>query len=307
MHRQLVRYLLVFAVIAGFAFAQDHPKKENSVAGARKAESAPMPSLLPSEETVNAFMHQMFGHDPSVTWKIVDIKPAEADNLAQVDVVLSSSNGQGQQGTTLYVTSDQKHALVGDLIPFGADPFGTVRSKLEKEGRGSSRGPAKAPVEIVEFSDLQCPHCKQAQPTIEKLLGDEPNARFVFQPFPLPSHDWAMKAASYAECVGEANNGAFWKFTDAVYNAQSDITSANADEKLTGLADSSGVKGTEIAACAAKPETNTRVQQSLSLGKAVGVTGTPTMFIGGRKIANVNGMPYEMLKSIVEFQAKEGK
>jgi protein-disulfide isomerase len=263
-----------------------------------------MPSLLPSEETVNAFLHHMFGHDPAVTWKIVDIRPAEAENLAQVDVVLSSA--QGQQGTTLYVTSDQKHALVGDLIPFGSDPFQPTREKLDK-GNGISRGPAKAPVEIVEFSDLQCPHCKQAQPTVEKLLTDEPAARFVFQPFPLPSHDWAMKAASYADCVGQANNAAFWKFTDAVYNAQADITSANADEKLTGLADSSGVKGSEIAACAAKPDTKSRIDNSIALAKSVGVTGTPTLFVGGRKIANVSGIPYEMLKSIVEFQAKEGK
>jgi protein-disulfide isomerase len=307
MQRHLVRNVFLFLMVASFAFAQQHPTKENSVAGARKAESAPMPSLLPSEETVNGFMQAMFGHDPSVTWKIVNIKPAEADSLAQVDVVLSSSNGQGQQATTFFVTSDQKHALVGELIPFGTDPFGPVRSKLEREGNGAGRGPAKAPVQIVEFSDLQCPHCKQAQPTVEKLLADEPNAHFVFQPFPLPSHDWAMKAATYAECVGEANNAAFWKFTDAVYNAQSDITSANADEKLKGLADSSGVKGTDIEACAAKPETKTRVEQSIALGRAVGVTGTPTLFIGGRKVANVNGMPYEMLKSIVEFQARQGK
>lgn len=292
-------------IAAGLVLAQDPSKKEHSVAGARKPDSAPMPFLLPSETTVNGFLHQMFGHDPAVTWKILGIKPAEAENLAQVDVLLSS--GQGQQATTLYVTSDQKHALVGDLIPFGSDPFQPVRSRLDTAANGVTRGPAKAPVAIVEFSDLQCPHCKQAQPTIEKLLNDEPNARFVFQQFPLPSHDWAMKAASYADCIGQANNPAFWKFIDGVYNAQSDITSANADEKLTGFADAAGAKGSEIAACAVKPETKTRVDTSLALGKSVGVTGTPTLFIAGRKIANVNGMPYEMLKSIVEFHAKEGK
>ena len=303
MYRQLARVSVLVLAIVALTFAQQKSRKENSVAGARKPQSAPMPSLLPSEDTVNAFLHQMFGYEPDVTWKIIDIKPAEAEGLAQVDVLLS--NPKGQQFSTLYVTSDQQHAVLGEIIPFGAEPFKPAREKLEKGENGITRGPAKASVEIIEFSDLQCPHCKEAQPTIEKLITDEPNARFVFQPFPLPSHDWAMKAASYADCIGQAKNEAFWKFIDAVYNAQGDITSANADQKLTELADSAGVKGSEIAACAAKPDTQSRIEHSIALGKAVGVTGTPSLFIGGRKIANVSGVPYEALKGIVEFQAKQ--
>jgi protein-disulfide isomerase len=142
---------------------------------------------------------------------------------------------------------------------------------------------------------------------VEKLVADEPNARFVFQPFPLPSHDWAAKAAAYGDCVGRSNSEAFWKFVDAVYNAQSDITQANADEKLTALATQSGVKGADAAACAAKPETQARIDHSIELGKAVGVTGTPTLFINGRKVANIGGTPPEVLKAMVDFAAKEGQ
>ncbi len=303
MHRQLARVVVVLLVFTSIAFAQQKTIKQNSVGGARKTD--PMPSLLPSEETVNAFLHQMFGHDKSITWKIIEIKPAEAEGLAEVSILLS--NPQGQQVSTIYVTSDQKHAVAGEIIPFGVEPFKEDREKLEKGQNGAIKGPAKAPVEIVEFSDLQCPHCKQAQPTVEKLMTDEPNARFVFQPFPIPSHDWAMKAAAYADCVSQSNKAAFWKFIDAVYGAQSDITSANADQKLTELADGAGVKGSEVAACAALPDTRARIEHSIALGKSVGVTGTPTLFIGGRKIANVNGTPYEVLKGIVEFAAGEGK
>ncbi len=304
MDRRLVGVFLAVVMIGGLAFAQQKTK-ENSVAGARKPESAPMPSLLPSEGTVNAFLHQMFGFDSAITWKILDIKPAEAEGLAQVDVLLSSPQGQGTN--TLYVTSDQKHAVVGEVIPFGNEPFTATREKLEKAGNGVAKGPSKPAVEVVEFSDLQCPHCKQAQPTLEKLMTDEPDARFIFQPFPLPSHDWAMKAASFADCVSQANSAAFWKYVDAVFNAQSDLTAANADQKLTELADGVGVKGSEMAACAARPDTKARIDNSIALGKSVGVTGTPTLFIGGRKIANVNETSYDILKEMVEFYAKEGK
>src|SRR5713101_5718818 len=276
----------VVLLLVSFAVAQQPgARSADKSAGKAKDSSPPVPTFstrLPSEETVNAFMKQMFGYDPSVSWKIVSIRPTEAQGLAEVMVVLS--NAQGQQNNRLYVTSDGQHALVGDIIPFGAHPFTAAQEELNKKIDGPSRGPADSPVTIVEFSDLQCPHCKDAQPIIEKLLTDEPNARFVFQSFPLPSHNWAAKAAAYADCVGRASNDAFWKFVQKTYAVQAEITEANADEKLTAIANDSGVKGADIAACAAKPETAARVEHSVALGKSVDVTGTPSLFINGRKI-----------------------
>jgi protein-disulfide isomerase len=258
---------------------------------------------LPSEETVNSFLQQTFGYDSTVTWKITAIKPSIAAGLAEVDVVLS--NSQGQSATTLYVTPDGKHALTGDILPFGAKPYQPAKEALLKGVNGPSRGPDKAPVTIVEFSDLQCPHCKDAQPIIDKLLTEEPNARFVFQNFPLPSHNWAAKAADYADCVGRSSKDAFWKFVQGTFDAQSSITEANADEKLTAIADAAGVKGADMATCAAKADTKTRVEQSVALGQSVGVTGTPTVFVNGRRIGNVVGLPPEVLKGLVEFGAKQ--
>ena len=96
---------------------------------------------------------------------------------------------------------------------------------------------------VVEFGDLQCPHCKEAQPTIEKLMAEEKNARLVFQNFPLPSHDWAAKAAAYGDCLGRTSSDAFWKFLASVYAAQTDITAATPTRKLTALAEQAGAKG----------------------------------------------------------------
>jgi protein-disulfide isomerase len=234
---------------------------------------------------------------------VVSIKPSAIAGISEVNVTLK--NPQGQQNTKLYVAADGQRALIGEIIPFGSDPFATARTALEKGINGPSRGPADAPVTIVEFSDLQCPHCKEAQPTVDKLMSEEKNARLVFQNFPLQSHDWAAKAAAYADCIGRSSNDAFWKFMQGVYDAQSDILTTNADEKLTALADKSGVKGNDIAACAAKPETASRVEHSVALGKSVDVAGTPTLFINGRKIANVAALPYDMLKQLTEFAAKK--
>jgi protein-disulfide isomerase len=258
---------------------------------------------LPTEDTVNAFMQQTIGYDSSVTWKISAIKPSVAEGLSEVDVIMT--NPKGQSLSTFYVTPDGKHALAGEIMPFGAKPYASANEALLKGINGPARGPEKAPVTIVEFSDLQCPHCKDAQPVIDKLLAAEPNARFVFQNYPLPMHNWAAKAAAYADCVGRASNDAFWKFVQGTFDQQTNITESNADEKLTAIADTAGVKGADVAACASKPETRARIDKSVALGTAVGVTGTPTVYINGRHIGNVVGIPEDVLKSLVDFAAKQ--
>ena len=258
---------------------------------------------LPSETVVDAFLQQTFGYETGVSWKINSIKPAIAPGLAQVDVVLATP--QGQQLSRFYVTSDGQHAVVGDIIPFGAKPFDPVRKTLEKGITGPAKGPKDSPVTIVEFGDLQCPACKAAQPAIESLVAAEPTARFVFQNFPLEMHNWAKKGAAYADCVGQTSNAAFWKFVAKTYETQSDITAENADEKLTAIAEASGAKGADIARCATTPVTQAHLDASLALGKSVNVTGTPTLFINGRAIGNISQVPADTLKELVEFAAKQ--
>ena len=196
-------------------------------------------------------------------------------------------------------------AVLLENVPFGAKPFEEARAKLEKGINGPAKGPANAAVTIVEFSDMQCPHCKTAAPNLEQLLAQEPDVQFVFQNFPLPAHNWAEKAADYVDCVGRASNDAVWKFIEKTFDEQNSITEANADEKLKSIATDSGVKGDEIAACAAKPDTKIRVEASVALGKAVGVTGTPMIFINGRALSGA--APVDLLKKVVDFQASQGK
>jgi protein-disulfide isomerase len=296
----LVLMLLVLVLTCGVAAAQS---STNSNPADKVATSSVV--NLPSEATVDSFMQQTFGYEPNVTWKVSSIKPAPVPGLAQIDVVLASP--QGQQSSRFYVTADGEHAVVGDIIPFGAKPFDHTRKILEKGISGPSRGPKDASVMVVEFGDLQCPACKAAQPAIEALIAAEPNTRFVFQNFPLEMHNWAAKGAAYVDCVAQASNDAFWKFIAKTYETQADITAENADQKLTALADGAGLKGADIAACANTPVTKAHVDASLALGKSVNVNGTPTLFVNGRSIGNISQVPAETLKGLVDFAAKQGK
>lgn len=262
----------------------------------------------PSDTAINDFVKKLSGGNPGMTWTIAENKPDDLLNgLTRVTVLVTTAQGRGP--ATFYVTREGTHALAGDVLPFGADPYAAARAELARGINGPARGPANAPVTIVEFADLQCPACKAAMPTVERLLSDLPNARFVFQQFPLVQiHKWAFKAATYGDCVAQQNNAAFWKFVQNVYLVQEQINETNADQKLTEAVTQAGMDGPKIAACAALPATATRINHSMDLGKAMGVTGTPTLYVGGRQISNVSGMPYDALKKIAEFMgAPSGK
>jgi protein-disulfide isomerase len=299
MRRKLTLLFLVLLLVVASAAQQPGTKPSS---GTAKPAPAKADSTLPSEATVDGFLKHMFGYDPNISWKILKIERSEDPHVAEVFVGLKTP--EGQQATKFYVMPDQKFAIAGEMMPFGADPFAPVRAELNARAKGVARGPANAAVTIVEFSDLQCPSCKAAQPTVDRLLTDVPNARFVFQNFPLDMHPWAMKAATYADCIGRESNDAFWKFIHTVYQNQEKVTTENADTQLKAYATESGANAATVAACAAQPATAARIRESLDLGKAVGVTGTPTLFVNGRKISNVNGIPYDLLKGIVQNTPK---
>lgn len=299
----MLKKVVVSLCLAAVAAAQAKPAPAAKPA-AKPAVSIPVAASnngIPSEDTVNGFMYQMVGYNPTVTWRVAEIRPAQIPGLTEVLVVITDP--QGSNTNKFYVSADGKHAVTGDIIPFGAKPFEQDRAKLEKGVNGPAKGPAKALVMIVEFSDMQCPHCKQVAPAIEQLLAQQPDAHFVFQNFPLPNHNWAEKAAGYVDCVGRASNDAVWKFIQKAFEQQENITEANADEKLKAIATDSGANADEAATCAVNSDTKARIQASLALGKSVGVTGTPAIFINGRMLSG--GVPVDVLKQIVDFQSTQ--
>ena len=300
-----MRKILVVLLGVSMAFAQagkmGSPAKPATKPAAKPATSTAAKPGMPSEATVESFIRHYFGYNPGTTWHIDGIGPSDVPGLAEV-LVTFSNGGEAAQRMRLYVTPDEKHAIVGDAIPFGPDPFAEARRTLEQKANGPYEGAVKSSVLIVDFSDLQCPHCKIAFPTLERLISEEPKAKLVYQNFPLPMHPWAQKAAEYADCVARKNNDAFWKFASAVFEQQDAVKPEEADAKFTDMATAAGVDGKAVATCAAEPATAARVKQSFDLGREVDVTGTPTVFVNGRRISSINALPYDELKAIVEFE-----
>lgn len=257
--------------------------------------------LLPSSAQVEAALKRTLGYDPGLSWQVVDVRPSALPGLVELLVSINK-----QQPVRIYWSLEEQQAIVGELIPFGPNPFEPARQKL-RAADGPSRGSANAVISIVDFSDLECPHCKAAQPVLEKLAVEFPQVRLVFQQFPLPEslHPWAMKAALYADCAARMDSpgkDAFWKYVDAIFENQGAIAAPIADDKLKELATGAGLNAQKVADCASALDTQARVKKSMELGQALDVNETPTVFINGRRIKSVANIPYEQLKAIVEFE-----
>ena len=311
MHKRIAAMIASAALITSFALAQQPAKTAKPAAVAKTEKPAEkmteaIPATdakLPNEATVLAFYNRMFGFQPNLNFKVADIRWSEVPGIAEVTAIANTP--EGQQVAKLFVTPDGKHAISGELIPFGSDPYADNREKL-KQAFGPTRGLASPAVTIVEFADLECPACKSAQPIIQKLLTDEPNVRLIFQSFPLEQlHPWAMEAASYLDCIYRSDNQAAVTFLDTIYDHQSEITKENATEKLKQYAQEAKADPAKTAACAGELITRGRIEKGLALGREVKVTGTPTLFINGRPISNLGNLPYETLKALVEFEATQ--
>jgi len=277
--------------------------RKHAIAGSIAPFDAAEPKMqngLPTQNAVIEFVRKHFMQGSSAPVQ-TDIRKSDLPGIADVTVAVAG----GQSGGKLYVTTDGQYVMTGESIPFSADPFGPTRALLAK-ANGVVKGPANAAVTVVEFSDLQCPACKAAQPVVDEVLKQEPDVRFVFQHFPLEGmHPWAFRAAQYADCVGRDNNGAFWQFVEKVYADQPNISTSNVDQKLFDIAGASGANKDKVKACVDDPATKARIWTSQQLGKQVEVSGTPTVFINGRKVANVSSSGVEGMKMLIEGAKKD--
>jgi protein-disulfide isomerase len=272
-----------------------------------KPDPADFTASTPTKETVAAFMQANLGFDESNMWQIQAVQKTPVQGMSKVTVLVGDKTGKQQPYRfAFFTTPDQKHIVVGDkIVAFGDHPFAEYRSILQQRANGPYRGGAAKDLELVEFADFQCPHCKAAQANMEKLLADFPKARIVFQNNPIAAiHPQAATAAAYATCVAkEGGSTAFFQFASAVFDGQDGLNSADgATLTLNSATTKAGLDPAKIAACAATPETKAAVDASVQLASDVNITSVPALMINGRQVpANA---PYDTLKQIILFQER---
>ena len=142
------------------------------------------------------------------------------------------------------------------------------------------RGPAAAPVTVVEYGDYECPYCAAARPVLAELVDDRSGqVRLAFRNFPLADvHPFALTAALAAEAA--AALGAFWPMHDLLFAQQNRLR----DRDLADYAEQLGLPGDAVIRDAAQPYGD-KVEADFQSGLDSGVRGTPTLFINGRRYA----------------------
>ncbi|HFE46674.1 MAG TPA: DsbA family protein, partial [Nannocystis exedens] len=148
---------------------------------------------------------------------------------------------------------------------------------LTSSADNPSTGDLKGVVEVVEFSDFECPYCSRAADTVHELIKRYPTkVRFTFRHFPLSFHANARPAAEYAQCAHE--QGLFWPYHDLLFANQRELGT----EKFDELAVTAGLDQTKLKECLASSRAGTHVATDLAKGQEVGVGGTPSFYINGR-------------------------
>lgn len=272
-----------------------------------KPDPANFTATAPTKDVVEAFLQANWGYDENRVWQVEAIIKTPVDGVSKVVVYIGDKSGKEKpQAFSFFTMPDGKHIISGDsIIDFGAHPFADMRKQASDRADGPYRGSASKDLELVEFADFQCPHCKEAQANMDKLSLDFPNARIVFQNFPLASiHPQSVIAAAYGTCVNKmAGSSAFFKYAAAVFDGQDGLSTPDgATLTLNSAVTKAGLDPAKVAACAATPETKAQVDASVKLGQDLGVNQVPMLIINGREIPA--SASYDVLKKIIAYQAK---
>jgi protein-disulfide isomerase len=267
---------------------------------------AETPKSAFDKPTLEAYIRHLFILPAQITVTVNDPKAAPFPGFKEVRVRLSQ--GTQFQDVVLYVSNDGKHVVQGTFYDIAQNPFKWDLDKLKTQFQ-PALGTAGAPVAIVVFSDLQCPHCKgEAEMLRKNLVQTYPTqVRMYFKDFPLESlHPWAKAAAAAGRCVFQQNNDAFWDYHDWAFAHQESLTPENLKDQVLGWAkEVKNVDALKLGACIDNKATVAEVEAEVKQGQDLAITGTPTMFINGRRIAQTIDWPN--LKNIIDQEIEYQK
>ncbi|HEY2740542.1 MAG TPA: thioredoxin domain-containing protein [Thermoanaerobaculia bacterium] len=213
--------------------------------------------------------------------------PRPKDQVAGQIKQFLQQRGQAEAKQKYFAALEAKHKVEKKMEPI----------RIQVAADGPTKGPATAPVTIVEFSDFQCPFCGRLIPTLEQVkakYGDK--VRIVFRQFPLPMHPNAQKAAEASLCANE--QGKFWEMHDVMFKNQQELAVENLKTKAAAL----GLKADSFNQCLDSDKYAAKIQADQKEGSAAGVNGTPAMFINGRF---VNGaVPFDQITTVIDDELK---
>jgi protein-disulfide isomerase len=170
-------------------------------------------------------------------------------------------------------------------------------------GASPVRGPARALVTVVEFSDYQCPFCKRGEETLKKVTetyGDK--VRVVWKDQPLPFHPRAKPAATLAlEARAQKGDKAFWEAHDKIFAS----APALEDADLERIAGEMGLDAAKVKDAMAKDKYRAQIEADQALADDLKAEGTPHFFVNGRRLEGAQ--PFEKFKAVIDEEIKKAE
>jgi protein-disulfide isomerase len=240
-------------------------------------------------------------------------KSAEVKDFRSVDKVLVVALVIGSfflGSLTNKVATLEKNGAqpaAGDTKQAAANPSPSVAAKKPKAVSSADhiRGNKNAKVTLIEYSDYECPYCKNFEATITEIMNTySDKIRLVYRHYPLSFHANAEKEAEASECVAEiGGNDAFWKFSDTIYQRTTSNGTGFALDALGPLAAEVGVDQQKFQSCLDSGKYAKLVKDSISEGQGAGVQGTPSTFVvdsKGNSELIVGAQPIDSFKTVID-------
>lgn len=291
-----VRKLTVILALA--AFALPSPAQQ-----AKPAANAGSGATSQTQKSIEAYLRNLYAFGPDVVLVVGPLREAPVEGLMETNIDVTI--GENKEAAKFYVSKDGKFLIRGEVSDMTKDPLAENRSNIQMKD-APTLGDPKALVTLVEYSDFECPVCRNLHDVLRGMLPNYAGKlRVVFKDFPIEQlHPWARTAALAARCAYQQNPAAFWKMYDFIYDNQELISAANAWTKMTEFATQSSVDADTLKSCVASPEAGAAVNASRANGALLEVNSTPTVFVNGRRLV---GADQRLLEQYINYElAKAG-
>lgn len=229
----------------------------------------------------------------SVPISIGERKPS-SDFSGYSVVKVSFGRGEKTQDFDFLLSKDEKTLVQVTKMDLSKDPGLETMKKIDVTGR-PVRGPKDAKVTIVVYDDFQCPFCSRMHATlfqdVMKEYGDR--VKVIYKDYPLfEIHPWAGRAAVNADCLASQNGGAYWDFADTLHYNGKQIQGTNRplegqiaelDRVTMEIGKKHSLDLTKLTQCV-KDQNQDVVMASVKEARALGVDGTPALFVNGVRL-----------------------
>lgn len=272
-------------------------------AGAQQPANAGTGASTQVQKNIDAYLRNLYAFGPDVKIVVGPLKESPVEGMLETNIDVTI--GENKENAKFYVSKDGRFLFRGELSDMTKDPLADNLAQIRMTD-APVIGDPKAPVTIVEYSDFECPVCRNLHDTLRSILPSYGSkVRVIFKDFPIEQlHPWARTAAIAGRCAYQQKPQAFWKVYDLIYDNQEVISASNAWTKMTDYAAQTGLDADAFKSCMASPEAGAEVNASHANGEKLEVNSTPTVFVNGRRMV---GADANLLQQYINYElAKVG-